>query len=134
MSTAASSNTDRDAEETREVGLVDLVAALVMLPAVLAHEATHAAVAWRWVSTEQPRELVDRLVPPRLELSYPAGTPVMVVVLANLAPTIVGIAVAPFLFRWAVEIELVLSVYAIGSWYVYTVPSKDDLAVMLSVV
>ncbi|ELY27917.1 hypothetical protein C499_08737, partial [Halogeometricum borinquense DSM 11551] len=87
--------------DSENVGLVDLLGALVMFPAVLAHELTHAAVAWPWIEATRPLDLVDRLVPPRLELNYPAGTPVVVVVVANLAPTMVGALLTPFVVPWA---------------------------------
>lgn len=121
--TASESNTE-------DVGFVDLLGALVMFPAVLAHELTHAAVAWPWIRASRPSDLVDRLVPPRLELDYPAGTPVIVVVVANLAPTVVGAVLAPFVIPWSLGLEVPLMAYVFGAWALYTWPSGDDLAVL----
>lgn len=109
---------------------LDVLAALVMFPAVVGHELTHALVAWPWVSTEHPRDLVDRVVPPRLELRYPSGTPVAVVVTANLAPTIVGLALGPVVVPWALSFSLPVAAYLVGAWALYTRPSGDDLAVL----
>lgn len=109
---------------------LDLLAAIVMLPAVLGHELTHALVAWWWVDADRPAEIIDRVVPPRLELTYPSGTPVVVVVAANLAPTIVGLALAPALVPWAFGLPVPLLVYVLGAWALYTRPSRDDLAVL----
>ncbi|ADQ68439.1 hypothetical protein [Halogeometricum borinquense] len=116
--------------DSENVGLVDLLGALVMFPAVLAHELTHAAVAWPWIEATRPLDLVDRLVPPRLELNYPAGTPVVVVVVANLAPTMVGALLTPFVVPWAFGLEVPLMTYVFGAWALYTWPSADDLAVL----
>ncbi|RYJ15028.1 hypothetical protein ELS19_14425 [Halogeometricum borinquense] len=116
--------------DSENVGLVDLLGALVMFPAVLAHELTHAAVAWPWIEATRPLDLVDRLVPPRLELNYPAGTPVVVVVVANLAPTMVGVLLTPFVVPWAFGLEVPLMTYVFGAWALYTWPSGDDLAVL----
>ncbi|WP_363464083.1 hypothetical protein [Halogeometricum borinquense] len=121
------STSDADSEN---VGLSDLLGALVMFPAVLAHELTHAAVAWPWIEATRPSDLVDRLVPPRLELNYPAGTPVVVAVVANLAPTIVGALLAPFVIPWTFGLEVPLMAYVFGAWALYTWPSADDLAVL----
>lgn len=129
MSTETATAEDVD-DTQRDVSIVDVLSALIMLPAVLLHEITHAAIAWRWVVVDDPRDLVDRLVPPRLELHYPAGTPVIVVLIANLAPTIVGAAVAPIVVPWALGLELPLLVYVLGAWALYTVPSGDDVAVL----
>lgn len=116
-------------EQTSRISPLDLVM-LVMVPAILAHELTHAIVAWRWLVDRRPSTLVDRLLPPRLALTYGKGTPVLVVLLANLAPTIVGIAVVPLLLPHAYGLEFPLFAYGFGSWFLYTLPSKDDLAVL----
>lgn len=104
---------------------------LAMLPAVIAHEAAHAAVSWPWVDTDDG--VIERLFPPRLRLSYPAGTPVLIVVAANVAPTVAGIVVAPVVLPWTLQFELPVMVYLAGSWLLFSMPSRDDIAALAAV-
>ncbi|MBP1987248.1 hypothetical protein [Halolamina salifodinae] len=133
MTTTTDAGVDDAVNEGSDTGIVDLLGAVIMFPAVLAHELTHALVAWHWIDASTPSDIVDRFVPPRLELRYPAGTPVVVVVVANLAPTLVGAALAPFLLPWVFSFEVPLLAYVFGSWALYTFPSADDLAVISDV-
>lgn len=130
MTSTVTDGDTEDVDNVEDVSLVDLLGALIMFPAVLAHELTHAAVAWPWIQASRPSDLVDRLVPPRLELDYPAGTPVLAVVVANLAPTVVGAALVPFVLPWALGLPVPLLAYVFGAWALYTWPSADDLAVL----
>jgi len=111
-------------------GLLDLFGAIVMFPAVLAHELTHAAVAWPWIQARSVDDVVHRYIPPRLELEYPAGTPVLAVVAANLAPTLLGASFGPLLVPWAVGLPAPIMAYVLGAWMLYTIPSPDDLSAL----
>jgi hypothetical protein len=121
----ATATDETDDRDDREVGVADLFGALVMLPAVLAHELTHAGVAAPWAEVR-----LDRLVPPRLELEYSAGTPVLVVVVANLAPTLIGLLALPVALDLVLGTSIPVLTYGLGVWALYTLPSADDLAVL----
>jgi len=96
--------------------------ALILLPSIVLHELTHVLVAWKWADIS-----IDSLVPTVLKLHYQKETPVLVTRLANVAPTIIGVLVAPFIVPWALEATVPVMVYALGSWLTYTAPSHEDL-------
>ena len=102
--------------------LASYLPALLLLPAILLHELTHAVVAWRWADVD-----IASYVPPVLELSYIEGTPMILVRIANVAPTIVGMLLSPLVILWALELTPVVATYVFGSWLVYTQPSAKDL-------
>lgn len=106
--------------------VVTVVSLVVMLPAVLFHEGAHAVVA---IAGGGDVEL-DRVLPPRLRFEWPEGTRVATVLLAQLAPTIAGLAIAPFVFRWAAGLPLPATAY-VGCTLLLQVPSADDLNFIL---
>jgi len=113
---------------TRLSGALNTFGLLCFLPAVVAHELTHAAVATNYAHIS-----VEQWVPPRLSLRYPEGTPNLVVIVANIAPTIVGTIVCLLsvdaLLR-LVDSNPVLGAYAVGLLAIYLSPSADDLSVL----
>lgn len=110
---------------SRSSSRVEQAAVLLLLPAIAAHELTHALAAWPFASSI---ELASR-VPPRLRISYPSGTPVRAIQAVNLAPTLVGVALLPavVLFLMSTELPPPLLYYVIGSFGLFAWPSGDDL-------
>lgn len=101
-------------------------ALLIMLPAVLAHELTHAAATLPIHGADV--ETIS-LYPPRATLTYPPGTSWWAIRAVNLAPTIVGTAVGLPILVWVVtswSVAPPLLAYIAGSWAVYTAPSEQD--------
>jgi hypothetical protein len=104
------------------------------VPAVLAHEATHAAVgrllgADVEAGAEDGRAYVD--------LTWPRGTPSLAIVATHLAPTLVGLGLLLVLLatvglpRPASIAEasigyLALLVLLATQWAVFTYPSRED--------
>lgn len=98
------------------------IALVVMLPAVAAHELTHA-VAGKAVGGTV-REI--SLVPPRAVVEYPAGTNTWGIRFANLAPTVVGTVALPILLPGVLLWPFPVVAYVAGSWAVYTLPVSSQ--------
>jgi hypothetical protein len=98
---------------------------LFLLPAVVAHEYTHALFAL--VAGGSVDDV--SLLPPRAQLRYRAGTPTLAIRLVNVAPTLVGLLLGLPLLLWAVSgpTSLPVAAYLLGLWAAYTAPSGDDL-------
>lgn len=106
------------------VGRLNRVALLVMLPAVVAHELTHAAFALPFGRVES-----ITIVPPKATLYYPAGTPTPAIRLANLAPTLVGVLGGVPAMVWLIthmSPNIAVAGYLVGSWGVYTLPVSPE--------
>lgn len=98
-------------------------ALVLMLPAVLAHELTHATAALPF-----GRVNAVTIFPPRAILEYPPETSWLAIRFVNLAPTIVGSLVglpALVMLTTAIGLPVPVVVYLIGSWAIYTLPVSD---------
>lgn len=105
-------------------------------PATLAHEATHLAVGWPWIVTIRSYELHPLRAAAWVEVEWADSAPRWGVVLAHVAPTLLGVAFAAAVVvlllvgggewpRGAREqgVWLLLGAY----WLIYATPSPDDL-------
>lgn len=102
-------------------------------PALLLHEATHAAAAWPFADVAW--HLDDR--PPAVELAWAPETPTLAVYAAHLAPTIVGAILtaltAALLGPVAIAAlpsnpfhSLALGLLVAYNWLLYVFPSYGD--------
>jgi len=110
----------RSAPTTLQVGLL-----VVFLPGVLLHELTHAVVA----SPNADVTLVWDAV--AVDMAWAPETPRAAVVLAHLAPLLVGwlagaVLVTGHVVLGAKPNELVM-LYVVAQWLLYTVPVLGDL-------
>lgn len=99
-----------------------LLALVVMLPAIAAHELTHAAIGSLWGDV-----VSVSVYPPQAVVEYPAGTSKLAIRIANLAPTIVGLLVLPVLAMHVDTLPVIIGLYLVASWGLFTLPvSKED--------
>lgn len=102
---------------------VQYLGVAILLPAVLAHELTHAVFALPFGRVEKVT-----LVPPEATLIYPSGTSRFWIRLANLAPTLVGTVIGLPVGWWILThlaLNLAIIGYLVGSWMVYTLPVSE---------
>jgi hypothetical protein len=100
-----------------------LLALAVMAPFVVAHETAHA-VAGLLAGGDVN---VDSVVPPRLAVSYPTGTPQVAAAAVQLAPTVAGLAVAPLALPILARQPVPVAVYGGLGLLLVVVPSADDV-------
>lgn len=103
------------------------IALLPFYPAIVLHECIHAAIAWPWAERVELDVPIDER--PTADLYYPDGTPLWVVVLANLAPFLVGLAALPlvvWIVRW-VGPGTPAALYLALCWAAVGIPSREDL-------
>lgn len=105
---------------------VETAGMAMLYPAVLLHELTHY-VAGRSVAKEIRLHL--DLEAPAVSANWRDDVPQWRLKLAKVAPTIVGIAIAPALLYWLLSgnQNALAVILAIALWGVYTKPSADDL-------
>lgn len=100
------------------------LALVLMLPAVVAHELTHAIAAKPFGDV---REI--SIYPPKAVLEYPAGTPWLAIRAVNLSPCILGTVVGLPALWWLLTTQSLsppVLAYLVGSWAVYTVPASHE--------
>jgi len=100
---------------------------LLLLPAIVLHELTHAAVGYPWAKKIE----IDLWPEARVFQYYPEDVPRLVYRIVNLAPTIVGSSLA-IVFLWlypnfVLELWPPIGIYLLGLWTIYTAPSRPDL-------
>ena len=108
--------------------LIETIGMLILLPAILAHEATHW-IASRSISDELQFELNPSQ--PAVLVNWSEDVPIWRIRVAKVAPTIVGILVTPFVIVWLLrsyENGLASILLVVVLWAVYTMPSRGDLS------
>ncbi|ARS89914.1 hypothetical protein [Natrarchaeobaculum aegyptiacum] len=112
----------------RFVRFVCLLGTLLLVPAIVAHEATHYVFA-KPVAEDVRLEVWPV---PAVAVVWCADAPRWRCRLAKLAPTTVGVTMAPLVGSWLVletSVHWTVAVLLVGYWTVYTIPSAGDLTV-----
>ena len=108
--------------------VVELVGMALITPAIVGHEATHY-IAARDVATAIGFDADP--VQPAVLVEWDTDAPLWRIKLAKVAPTIVGLCLAPMLL-WAILHGQIgvgpVSLILLGWWVVYTFPSAGDLS------
>lgn len=110
------------------VRAVCLHGTIFLVPAIAAHEATHYVFA-KPVAEDVRFEVWPV---PAVAVVWRADVPRWRCRFAKLAPTIVGLTIAPLVGSWTVfetPIHWTVTLLLAGYWAVYTIPSAGDLAV-----
>lgn len=117
MSTKSESLSDR------QWMIINAISLVVMAPAVVSHELTHALAAKPWAKDVS----VEIWPQPQALIQYPAGTPELAIRFVNSAPTLVGAILAiPFIAWYASDPNVYLLAYIGANWIVYTVPASEE--------
>jgi hypothetical protein len=112
------------------VRVVATVLLVPILPAAVAHEAAHALAARRVGAGVA----VDRWVPPRLRLEWPADADSRAIVLVHLAPSVVGLVAALPVAAVALRVSAPAAAYLVALWVAFVTPSGDDLKPLVALV
>lgn len=107
------------------------VAAVLLWPAAVAHEATHYAAGRPWA---RPSAVSLHPLHAHIIMGFADGTPRPVVAVAALAPTIVGCIAATLLVGYRADAAAAwaaqnpgLALFVVAGWAAYTAPSIPDL-------
>lgn len=107
--------------------LLEWIGLCLLLPAIVLHELTHY-VAARGVADGIRLHATPA---PAVSVNWREDVPEWRLRLAKVAPTIVGLLLAPLVVLWlvrAAEHGLIAMIVVTALWAVYTKPSGDDLA------
>ncbi len=100
---------------------------LLLLPAIVLHELTHAAASYPWANKIE----IDLWPEARVYRYYSADVPRWVYRVTNLAPTIIGTILAITLTclypTMLFEVWPPTGIYLFGLWVQYTAPSHADM-------
>lgn len=105
-------------------GFFQKLGLLMFAPVVAAHEYTHVLASKPWANDAH----VQSWLPPRVVISYPSDASWAGVRFANLAPTLTGILIVPFISVFAMSVSAPLGVIIMCYWLIYTWPSKQDIS------
>ena len=97
-----------------------------IMPGIILHEFTHAAVASKWADVEMDWEEVA------VRMHWRPGTPRWAIAAAHLAPTVVGWLVGVSVVLLAlvgvsVSVPLVLLIWLLLQWVLYSLAFAGDL-------
>lgn len=105
-------------------------------PATVAHEATHLAAGWPWIQRVEGYNLHPLRSHAWVSVSFRSETPGWAIVIAGVAPTLLGVVFAAA-FAMTVLVtggelpaggrEPLLWLLVGAYWLIYTTPSRGDL-------